>query len=177
MEELTRVVQLVSFIAASQILLRAGLEVGLVPAGSAEAEAWHGQHFFKLWCLAGRAVDQRRSADLLNGFQLMTTGSTLIIVHRHGDCLGNQITRARAWGCAAKREIISGKSSLCSRKTAQTGLDPHARRCSRASRQPRPDAAAARQESFFKLCTTHTTLTSPLKFFTPPCRRCTSLST
>ena len=80
MQELTRVIQqvanLVSLVAAGQVFLRTGLEVGFVPTGAAEAETRHGQHLFQLWCLARRAVDQRCCADLLNGFQLMTTGST-----------------------------------------------------------------------------------------------------
>ena len=111
MQELARVVQprlktLVSFVATGQILLGTGLEVGFVPAGAAEAEARHGQHLFKLWRLAGRAVDQRCCADLLNGFQLMTTGSTLIIVHRHGGCLGDQIATAHAGFRGKERDYI-----------------------------------------------------------------------
>ena len=47
MQELARVVQLrlktlVSFVTAGQVLLGTGLEIGLVPARAAEAEAWHG---------------------------------------------------------------------------------------------------------------------------------------
>ena len=111
MQELARVVQLgpwnlVSFVAAGQVLLGAGLEIGFVPAGAAEAEARHGQHLLQLWCLARRAVDQRRSADLLNGFQLMTTGSTLIVVHRHGGCLGDQIATADPGFCGKERDYI-----------------------------------------------------------------------
>ena len=110
-QELARVVQLrsrnlVSFVAAGQVLLGTGLEIGLVPAGAAEAEAWHGQHLLKLWRLACRAVDQRCIADLLNGFQLMTTGSTLVIVHRHGGCLGDQIATAHAGFCGKERDYI-----------------------------------------------------------------------
>src|SRR5476649_442442 len=97
-----RLQTLVSFVAAGQVLL----ETGFVPAGSAEAETWHGQHLFKLWRLAGRAVDQRCCADLLNGFQLMTTGSTLIVVHRHGGCLGDQIATAYAGFCGKERDYI-----------------------------------------------------------------------
>ena len=84
MQELAWSFNLVSFVAASQILLRTCFEVSLVPAGTAEAEPGHGEHFFQFRRLAGRAVDQRLSADLLNGFQLMTAGSTLIVVHGHG---------------------------------------------------------------------------------------------
>ena len=69
----------VGFIAACQILFRACLEVCFVPACTAEAKAWHGQHFLQFRCLTGRTINQRWSADLLNGFQLMTTGSTLVI--------------------------------------------------------------------------------------------------
>src|SRR5690349_12670857 len=81
MQELACVVQfrfrtLVSFVAAGQVLLGTGLEIGFVPTRAAKAKARHGQHFLKLWRLTGRAVDQRCIADLLNGFQLMTTGST-----------------------------------------------------------------------------------------------------
>ena len=87
----------VCFVAAGQVLLRAGLEVGLVPAATAQAKAWHGQHLFQLGCPASRAIDQRRVADLLNGFQLMTTGSALIIVHGHG------MSRRSRQCCAAPR--------------------------------------------------------------------------
>ena len=73
----------VGFIAACQILFRACLEVCFVPACTAEAKAWHGQHFLQFRCLTGRTIDQRWGADLLNGFQLMTTGSTSVIVHGH----------------------------------------------------------------------------------------------
>ena len=121
MQELAWSFNLVSFVAASQILLRACFEVSLVPAGTAEAEPGHGEHFFQFRRLAGRAVDQRLGADLLNGFQLMTAGSTLIVVHRHGGCLGNQFYSPRPHespGYAAKSGIISIKSCLCSRMTA-----------------------------------------------------------
>src|SRR5471030_285714 len=163
MQELTRVVQLrfqtlVSFVAAGQILLGTGLEVGFVPAGATEAETRHGQHLLELWCLARRAVDQRCCADLLNGFQLMTTGSTLIVVHRHGVVSAIRLL-PHTLGFAAKSGIISIKCGLCSRKTAQAGaaLDPRPRSCVMAT--------VAR---YFWLCTTHTTRTNPLKFFTPP---------
>ena len=115
MQEPTRVVQLrsqlrgralVSFVAAGQVLLGTGLEIGFVPTRAAEAEARHGQQLFKLWRLTDRAVDQRCIADLLNGFQLMTTGSTLIIVHRHGGCLGDQIATAHAGFCGKERDYI-----------------------------------------------------------------------
>ena len=115
----------VGFVAAGQIFLRAGLEIGLVPAAAAQAEAWHGQHFLELRRLAGRAIDQRRGADLLNGFQLMTTGSALVVVHGHGDVSAirtllrhacYEITPARA----AKRGIISGKSRQRSRLSARS---------------------------------------------------------
>jgi hypothetical protein len=110
-QELARVVQLrsktlVSFVAAGQILLGTGLEVGFIPAGATEAETRHGQHLLELWRLARRAVDQRCCADLLNGFQLMTTGSTLIVVHRHGGCLGDQIATAYTGFCGKERDYI-----------------------------------------------------------------------
>lgn len=116
----------VGFVAAGQILLRAGLEIGLVPAAAAQAEAWHGQHLLELGCLAGRAIDQRRGADLLDGFQLVTTGSTLIVVHGHGDVsaikslLRHACPKDKASARAAKRGIISGKSRQRSRLSARS---------------------------------------------------------
>ena len=120
----------VCFVAARQVFLRAGLEIGLVPAAAAQAEARHGQHLLELRRLAGRAIDQRRGADFLDGFQLMTTGSTLIVVHGHGDvsAIRSLLCRARSWlestgrkppACAAKRGIISGKSRQRSRLSAR----------------------------------------------------------
>ena len=73
----------VGFIAACQILFRTCLEVCFIPACTAKAEARHGQHLLQLGGLTGGTINQRCSADLLNGFQLMTTGSTLVIVHGH----------------------------------------------------------------------------------------------
>ena len=73
----------VGFVAACQILFRACLEVCFIPAGATKAEAWHGQHLLQLRGLTGRTINQWRVTDLLNGFQLMTTGSALVIVHGH----------------------------------------------------------------------------------------------
>ena len=118
----------VCFVAARQVLLRTGLEIGLVPAAAAQAEARHGQHLLELGCLAGRAIDQRRCADLLDGFQLMSTGSTLIVVHGHGDvsavdryCAAPALDREQREKApaAAKRGIISGKSRQRSRLSAR----------------------------------------------------------
>ena len=66
----------VGFIAACQILFRTCLEVCFIPACTAKAEARHGQHLLQLGGLTGGTINQRCSADLLNGFQLMTTGSS-----------------------------------------------------------------------------------------------------
>ena len=107
----------VCFVAARQVFLRAGLEIGLVPAAAAQAEARHGQHLLELRRLAGRAIDQRRGADLLDGFQLMTAGSTLIVIHGHGGRLANPFyspSPHKSLDYTAKSGIISIKSSLCS---------------------------------------------------------------
>ncbi|ALQ05353.1 hypothetical protein AK973_4904 [Pseudomonas brassicacearum] len=48
----------------------------------------------------------------------MTTGSTLIVVHRHGVVSAIRLLAQRL-GFAAKSGIISIKCGLCSRKTAQ----------------------------------------------------------
>ena len=70
-------------VAASKVLFRAGFKVGLIPAAAFQAKTRHGQQLFQLGRLAGRTVDQRRIAELLNGFHLVTAGSALVIVNRH----------------------------------------------------------------------------------------------
>src|SRR5690606_9570540 len=68
----------------SEGLFLAGLEVGLVPARALQAETGSGDTLGQCGLATGRAVLQRRVADLLELLDLGATGFTTIFVDRHG---------------------------------------------------------------------------------------------
>ncbi|MNZ34097.1 hypothetical protein D3C78_514670 [compost metagenome] len=78
-----------------QVLLRTGLEVGLVPAATTQAEAGGRKHLLQFGSIAGRAIDQRGVAELLDLLQMVIAGSALVFVYRHRDTLAVTAPRAR----------------------------------------------------------------------------------
>jgi len=65
------------------IALAAGFEVGFVPTATRKAEAGGRNLFLQLGLATFRAIGQRRIAELLQGFQAVTTITTLILINRH----------------------------------------------------------------------------------------------
>lgn len=126
-----------------------GLEVGFVPAVAAQAKAWDRQQLLQRWRFAGRTIGQRRGADLLQHLHPVIAGSTLIVIKGHGRLSSTTTLAARA----AKSGIIYGKQALRSPPGDQRALGGSSNQATQITR------------------------TSPLKFRTPPWRRCTSRST
>ena len=65
------------------IALAARFEVGFVPTAARKAETGSRNLFLQLRLTTFRAIGQRWIAELLQGFQAVTTITTLILINRH----------------------------------------------------------------------------------------------
>src|SRR3984885_12153856 len=70
--------------AVRQVLLLAGLEVSLVPAAALEAESRRRKELLQPGFAAFGPLPKWSVADLLQVFQLVAAGLTLILIYRHG---------------------------------------------------------------------------------------------
>src|SRR5690606_17066072 len=76
-----------AIVAEVALLVLVGLEVGLVPAASLQAEHRCGHQLLQLVPAALGALLQRRVGDLLQYLDLRATGRALVFVERHGDVI------------------------------------------------------------------------------------------
>ncbi len=66
-----------------EILFLARFEIGLVPTAAGKAETGRRNLLFQTGLTTSRAIDQSRITQLLQGFQRMVAGFTLVFVNRH----------------------------------------------------------------------------------------------